>query len=1067
MLWLPSAVPAQPQLPEGFVHPPQSARPQVWWHWMNGNISLEGIRKDLCWMQAAGLSGFHLFDAGLEVPQVVPERVAFLSPAWKEAFRLSMELADSLGLTATVASSPGWSATGAPWVPAEESMKTLNWKSLDVEGRRRFRGPLPEPDSVAGKYLSHVLNRTMPERYRFYKDLYVYAVKIPDVDRPMEELGVRLSSSDGSDLRALQDGNLMSRCTVMPDSSGKAWVLFTFPERQTVQSVMQGFDDDWRDRSGYRWEYSDDGIRFQTLLERCPATNIPFLTFAVPKTTARYFRVSPCEAGAALTMNELRLYPVVRVNMDTEKAGFFTDATLRDGFPTPATQDAVPLREVLDITSHYRNGRLCWKVPPGRWRIYRIGYTLRGRRNGPASPEATGLEVDKLDPQAILRYYRNYLDSLHAAGGGSAGRMPTSLMLDSYEAGCQTWTPEMPQEFERRRGYSMMPWLPALFGQVLESAGATDLFLQDWRQTIGEMLAEYHYEAVDTLLARYGMSRYTEAHEGGRHFLADGMDVRRHAAVPMAAFWLDGDHGILPVHEADIREAASVAHIYGQQLCAAESFTTDGCGILEDGRPKAWSFHPGSLKPYADAAMACGVNRFVLHCSPHQPSDSLVPGLTLGRFGQWFGRHETWAAEAKGWTDYLARSGALLSQGRFVADIALFYGETNNPTARFRQERAAVPEGYAFDFVNKSVLSDLLQPMDGMLATATGMRYRALLVDTSVRYCSLPVLRQLARFADAGVLLAARPPEGCVNLHGDRATFDSLVAAIWHAGRNNVVPPESLAAALEQRGCPKDVLPLSDSMEGFRFVHRQLEEGELYWVTNSCPQEREVEVSFRVSGRKPVVLHAETGLTEEVSYTIRNGRTSVRLNFAPDDALFVWFGEPAEQDSVALPPVTFYPLCRLHGPWQVAFQPRRGAPDTALFDTLISFSRSSLPGIRYFSGTALYTQSFVWDSAGVDADALFLDLGEVRHLARVFLNGTDLGLVWKSPYRLPLDGCLRNGVNRLEVRVTNTWANRMVGDMQPDMPEKVTWTSYPYFRSNTPLDEAGLLGPVRIVGQAR
>ena len=188
--------------------------------------------------------------------------------------------------------------------------------------------------------------------------------------------------------------------------------------------------------------------------------------------------------------------------------------------------------------------------------------------------------------------------------------------------------------------------------------------------------------------------------------------------------------------------------------------------------------------------------------------DSLLPGLTLGRFGQWFGRHETWAAEAADWTGYLARSCALLSQGRFVADLALFYGETNNPTARFRQEPAAVPEGYAFDFVNKSVLSDVLQPMDGMLATATGMRYRALLVDTAVRYCSLPVLRQLALFADAGVLIAARPPEGCLNVHEERAAFDSLVTAIWHAGRSNVVPPESLAAALEQRGCPKDLLPL-------------------------------------------------------------------------------------------------------------------------------------------------------------------------------------------------------------------------------------------------------------------
>lgn len=1057
-------VQAQPGLLECFADPPAEARPQVWWHWMNGNISPEGIRKDLLWMQAAGISGFHWFDAGLETPQLVSRRLAYGSPEWKEAFRTAMDLADSLHLQVAVASSPGWSATGGPWVPEEESMKTLNWKFLDVEGGKKIKLALPEPNTVAGKYLTHVLNRNMPERYRFYRDLYVYAVKLPDADRPMEDLGVRITASDGSDVYALCDGDLMTRCSVRPDASGKAWILFEFPERQTVKSIMQGYDDDWVSRSMRRWEYSNDGKTFHTFVERCPDTKIPFLTFAVTETKAKFFRVSPCADGETLTFNEVRLYPVTRVNMDTEKAGFFTDAALRDSFPTPPTPDAVPLRDVLDITSCYRKGVLRWKVPPGRWRIYRIGYTLRGRRNGPASPEATGLEVDKLDPRAIAKYYRCYLDSLDAAGRACLGRVVSHLMIDSYEAGCQTWTPGLPQAFEARRGYNMLPWLPALFGQVVESAAQTDRFLQDWRQTIGEMMTEYHYDAVDTLLARYGMGRYTESHEGGRHFTADGMDVKRHATVPMSAFWVTRAYGIDPLYEADIRESASVAHIYGQKVCAAESFTTDGSLTSPDGRPLAWSFHPGSLKPHADAAMACGLTRFVVHCSPHQPVDDKFPGIGLGRFGQWFDRHETWAGEARAWTDYLSRSCALLSQGRYVADVACFYSETTNLTSRFQYERPEVPEGYAFDFVNRSALLTALQPEGDALVSVSGMRYHSLLMDREVKAVSMPVLRKLAAIADAGVLLAGNAPADCINLHYDRKEFDSLVRAVWGSGRPNVVKPEALETALLQRGLCRDVDVRAEHTEGIRFVHRHLEDGELYWLTHTCPEAREVEVSFRISGKKPLILHAETGLVEEAGYVVRDGRTLVRLRFVRDDAQFVWFGEDTAVDSAAFPPLSLQCVRELSGPWTLAFQPGRDAPDTLRLDSLRPLHAMAEPGIRYFSGTVAYSCDFYWETARSEDSSLWLDLGGVRHLARVFLNGEDAGLCWKEPFLLPLQGRLRPGRNTLEIRVTNTWANRMIGDLQPDAPQRIGYATYPFFRPDTPLDASGLLGPVRIMG---
>ena len=280
----------------------------------------------------------------------------------------------------------------------------------------------------------------------------------------------------------------------------------------------------------------------------------------------------------------------------------------------------------------------------------RLGYSITGRENHPASPEATGLEVDKLDKAAVLRYIETYLDMYKDATGGMMGAQGLQYMvLDSYEAGHMTWTKNMPDEFKRRRGYDLTLWLPVLTGRIIQSAEASERFLWDFRKTIGELIVENHYEAIGDALHKRGMKRYTESHENGRIYLADGMDVKRKADVPMGAMWTPGSLAGGAEEEnrskADIRETASVAHIYGQNLVAAESMTS----IMN-----AFSWHPEKLKRTADMELASGLNRFVIHTSVHQPLTDKKPGFSLGPFGQYFTRQETWAEPAKAWVDYLS-----------------------------------------------------------------------------------------------------------------------------------------------------------------------------------------------------------------------------------------------------------------------------------------------------------------------------------------------------------------------------------------------------------------------------
>ena len=993
---------------ENFKNPPRDSRPRVWWHWMNANITKEGIRKDLLWMDQAGIVGFHNFDAGLETPQIVDKRLPYMTPEWKDAFNYALDIADSLGMEVTIASSPGWSVTGGPWVSKDDAMKKVTWRDTVVNCKGRFKGKLPEPIVTCGDYQYHLRYKDDPHRYDYYKDIAVIAIKLPDNDRTMYELGVKETRTADA-------------------------IVYEFPSPQTIRSYTYGMEDWTYGRYGYALECSDDGVEYRTVSPELPDVNSVMKTVDIPATTARFFRIRNT-VGDDWILTYFSLSPMTRVNIDNEKAGFSTSGSMREFWPTPGTDDAVAMSDVIDITSRYRNGVLNWNVPAGRWKIFRFGYNLTGKHNSPASPEATGLEVDKMDADAVRRYYKNYLGMYDDASHGRLGKVISHIMIDSYEAKWQNWTPAMREQFKSRRGYDMTKWLPALTGQILGSSEETERFLSDWRLTIGELIVENHYDVVNDILAPYDMKRYTESQEATKAYLADGMDVKRKADIPMSAFWIKSHfYSSYSMSDADIHESASVAHIYGQNVCAAESFTNDGLRNLPE--RKAYVHSPSSLKPAADAALAAGLNRFVIHCSVHQPLDTAFPGLGLGKYGQWFNRHETWAGEAKSWTDYLTRSSWMLQQGRFRSDIAYYYGETSNITSRFKLEYPVIPQGYAYDFVSRSTLLNILRIKDGKLVTDTGMCYSVLVVDDEVRYFSDEVRKRLDDIRAAGI---------------------------------PVVSPDKAGEALASKGVKPDFIIGNPAIRtdqrnpetDIRYVHRSLDSGELYWVANISPDYRTLDASFKTSGRKPVILHADTGAVEPASYSMDGEYTTVRLNMVPDDALFILFEEKTDARECRLPVKICRPVKTVDGDWDVSFQQGRGAPEKAVFHGLKSLDSFPEPGIRYFSGISTYSKDFTLES--VPDGECWIDLGEVHHMARVTLNGKDLGPVWKKPYRINVEGTVRPGTNHLEVKVINSWVNRLIGDQQPGA-EKITYTAVQYYNADEKTVPSGLVGPVRII----
>lgn len=1069
-------------LERGFRNPPDSAKPRVWWHWMNGNVTRAGIKLDLEWMHRVGIGGFQNFDASLNTPQVVAKRLVYMTPEWKDAFRYAATLADQLGLEMAIAGSPGWSESGGPWVPPAQAMKKLVWSETRVEGGRLFTGALPRPPSTTGPFQNNPRREfsfgpasaaTSPQ---YYADSAVIAFRLPESEVPMAELQPRVTSSGGTfDVAALTDGDLV-KTTVLPRApeGQPAWIQFEFSRPQTVYAVTlmtQGAGNPFAQfgpggASGTELQASDDGQQFRPVI-KLPGGALQH-TLAFPRVAARFFRVSFGAPPAGPRIAELVLQTGARVNRFEEKAAF---AILPDlyAFPTPpAAPDAMVRKsEVVDLTTRMRpDGTLDWTPPAGRWVVLRPGYSLTGHQNGPASPEATGLEVDKLNRGYVKAYLDTYLGNYQETVGPLMGRRGLQYVItDSWEAGVQNWTDDMIPEFTRRRGYDPRPWLPVLTGRVVESAEASDRFLWDFRKTLGDLVTDYHYGQISESLHRRGMGRYSESHESGRALIADGMDVKRGADIPMSAMWTQrpGVDREQYDYNADIRESASVAHIYGQNLVAAESLTA-GSG--------AWAWSPETLKPTADKELAMGLNRFVIHTSVHQPLLDRTPGLGLGPFGQWFTRNETWAEQAKPWVSYLARCSYLLQQGRFVADILYFYGEDTNITALFGGKSPEIPAGYNFDYLNADALLHRLSVKGGRLATPSGMSYRVLALDPNSRQMSLPVLRKIQEIVKAGAVVVGARPDDTPSLSDDRAQFRAIADELWgsnrgeHAyGKGKVYAGPSLADALTAiQAAPDFTYTQPQSDTSLLFVHRKLADGDLYFVDNRNNRPETVDATFRVQGKAAELWHPDTGESEPASYRIAGGRTTVPLHLDPYETVFVLFRKPAREPSRTLPQVVETPIASVEGAWDVSFQPDRGAPATITLDRLTSWSENADAGVKYFSGKGTYSRSIQasadWFKSGA---RLWLDLGDVKNLAEVSVNGKPLGILWKTPFRVDVTDALKPGENRVTVAVTNLWVNRLIGDRQPDAARKYTFTTQPFYRANSPLLPSGLLGPVRIV----
>ena len=1084
-------------LRSGFADPPGSARPRVWWHWMNGNITKEGIAKDLAWMKRVGIGGLQNFDANLATPQIVDQRLVYMTPEWKDAFRFAVNTAEQNGLEFAIAGSPGWSETGGPWVPAQDGIKKLSWSETVIAGGRPFNGKLPAPPRTTGPFQTLTPNdafadKTEPPTY--YSDIAVLAVPAP-ASRDVAPATVLADASRALNQAVLSDHDFGSAVELPLKNSKAPSLALNYRAAVTVRSATLFVPDAGlfgssrvapvlEARVGDAWRHvaTFEVGSVPTTLSFAPITASEFrltvspdprpnpIGWAVPNPGV----IVPDFLGLnakprSVKIAEFRLSQAPAIDRFETKAGY----ALTENYYSLTTsasphEKGVDPARVVDLTSRMRpDGSVDWAPPPGEWKILRIGYSLTGKTNHPASPEATGLEVDKLDAAAVRRYLERYLGMYRETVGPElfGGKGLRAFLTDSTEVGGFNWTPAMVEQFRRLRGYELLPWLPALTGTIVGTRAESDKFLYDYRRTLAELHATEHYGTLAKVAHEQGLKVYGEALEDKRPVIGDDMAMRRFADVPMAALWTyQPSRGPRTTLLGDMKGASSVAHLYGQNLAAAESMTS---------ALTPWAHSPADLRPIIDLEFAHGINRAVIHTSVHQPTDEKVPGLSLLIFGQFFNRHETWAEMARPWIDYVSRSSFMLQQGRNVADVAYFYGEEAPLTALFANEPPKdLPTSYAYDFVNADALLNLLQVEGGDLVAPSGARYRALFLSGTSHQMTLPVLRRIAAMANAGATIVGKAPTGSPGLTDDRQEFDRLVSQLWgggevtRVGNGRVVASSDIENSLRSLGIQPDFQHDAPAVDGaLMFVHRKLEDGDAYFVTNRANRTRQFNGRFRVAGDSPELWHADTGLTEPVSFRIEDGETIVPLELGAGDSVFVMFRQPATAQTLKINKPKLTSVATISGPWNVTFQDGRGAPPAIRLPSLSSLTEQPDPGIKYFSGVASYMATFTLPENVRPGATLWLDLGSVGDIAEVTLNGQTVGTAWHAPYRVDIGKAAKPGANNLEIKVANLWVNRLIGDAQPGA-RKIAFTTLPMYRADAPLRPAGLIGPVQLLADA-
>jgi hypothetical protein len=754
-------------------------------------------------------------------------------------------------------------------------------------------------------------------------------------------------------------------------------------------------------------------------------------------------------------------------------------------------------KQMIDVSKFMQpDGRLVWTAPAGEWTIFRFGTATTAANTRPAPIPGYGFECSKLDTSALNYHLDNYINKLIKDSGTKISTTRRTvgwnmLHIDSWEMGSQNWSHDFSAEFKKRRGYDIEPFLPVYSGFIVTNKKLSERFLWDMRLTAQDLLLENHAIHLRKIAHENGFGLSIEPYDMNP---TSDLALGAIADIPQCEFWAE-KKGYNTTFSCF--EASSIAHTCNKNIVAAEAFTTNWGST-------PWARTPANLKSQTDWALAAGINRIIVHRYAFQPWKDKFPGMTMGQYGIQYERTQTWWNFTNKWHDYLTRCQYLLRQGKPVADI-LFLNPEGAPTA-FEPPVSALAgnswlpdkKGYSFDGCDPINLVENADVKNGKIIFPGGIEYRILVLPTT-EYMTPKLLQKINALVEKGATVMGFAPQYSPSLM-DYPHCDDEIRNLTRKMWGNDSLPKKIGKGMLYPCIASDTLNLLPKFQSnainlykgfippfvkyssietilkklsiqedfkcdnaFRYIHRKSKEGDIYFVSNTKSSSETGICTFRAKGNVSF-LNPIDGKEYQAEVLKRTKETTtVKIPLEGNGSVFVLFNDEISLFHRKLPvlPFNMKSILKVNSKWTVSFDKKWGGPEEAVFDSLKDWSQSDNLGIKYYSGKAIYKTTIKLNSQQVKGRT-FIDLGDVQVMARIKINGKELGVVWYPPFRIESTGFWDEGENAIEVEVVNLWINRMIGDQSLPIDERFTWSTWTPFQKTDKLVASGLIGPVTI-----
>ena len=1114
--------------PHLFIQTVDNSCVHTWWHWVDGMVTKEGITKDLESMKKEGVIQATILNLGF--PQntgVLPgkdykiKKVRFVTDEWYEMFGWALQEAGRLGISIGVHNCDGWSESGGPWITPEMSMKKFVFSKIIPDPEFKGKLKLPKPFCNCN----------------FYRDVAVIAYKNKKFKK-------------NSFQKANPEIILNNEQKIPPSATFEMQlgdsIVFHFNREFTSDKIVifqgyKGGTSGIRENTvnQYILSYSNDGKMYKKLIQFEESCFNDTAVVEFTKTKACYFKFKLNDGLKLASWRDAKyLLSNVELLADGDQPGFASaiphiseksissktmDLDRLNDLSDLPEADRIKMNDVIDLTGKMdQDGVIDLNLPDGNWTVLRFGYTTTAVVNAPSTKDGEGLECDKMDTTALNLHFASFPQKLVEHSKGLNSSIFKFLLIDSWECDYQNWTAKMPEEFEKRRGYKLIKWLPVLAGDVVESPDLSEGFLYDFRKTIAEMIEKNYYLHFRDLCHRNNLEMHAEViYGGGMYPPLDILKTNSYADLPMTEFWTLGKDGVIvysPLKNNPLNSLASLSNLYNKPVLASEAFTSGS----------HHSETPADLKLYGDRAYCSGVNQMILHSYVHQPNDK-KPGLTLYSFGSHFNRNTPWWKYANGWLDYMARVQYILQKGIIPAEV-LYYGGDQLPQDLNNELVNGLPDGIHANPCNLDLLQKAVV-QNGEMVFPTGEKFSVLALP-NIASVNLSTLKEVERLVKEGATVYGEKPKNMLTLSDktkNQKSFENLIARLWEGyidsgngknqfGKGTVVWGMPINDLLKElRILPAFATTCPDSLKVLS-LHKTIGDKDVFFIVNQQSRDLNFECEFNVGDKIPEIWNPMTGeIKSQLIYTKIDGKLRLPTGLKAAESIFLVFRKENRQPhikkvelndktifptheagalSFPMPDVEYDGECwsftiyasgnyrftlqtgekkqfNVQAPYTYSVVDLKGKIELSPINgdsikpieisSLQSFTDFDSDEIKYFSGKAKYTIEFDAPEEFLDNEgSALLNLGVFKTTGEVKLNGQFLRNIWTSGVSVPVNGILKEH-NLLEVIVATTNRNRLIGDLRETGHLNGTWTSSVGLRENSSLEPSGLIGPLQLI----